>query len=189
MNVIDRRLNPSGKSLPNRQRFMRLARDTIKEAVIRSIRDRALGDVGGGEVVKIPMKRIAEPRFAHSTQGGDRDRVFPGNKEFIQGDTLPKPKAGKGDGGGEGNDDASGEDDFQFTLTSEEYLDILFDELELPDLAKVQLKDVSAMRPRRAGHSVAGAPSIVNRYRPPRKNAVSAGFWVASSTLAGAVPK
>jgi len=171
MNVIDRRLNPSGKSLPNRQRFMRLARDTIKEAVVRSIRDRALGDVGGGEVVKIPMKRIAEPRFAHSTQGGDRDRVFPGNKEFVQGDTLPKPKSGKGGGGGgEGNNDAEGEDDFQFTLSQEEYLDILFDELELPDLAKAQLKDVASVRYHRAGHSTSGSPTNLNLVRTMRNS-------------------
>jgi len=170
MNVIDRRLNPSGKSLPNRQRFMRLARDTIKEAVVRSIRDRALGEVGGGEVVKIPMKRIAEPRFAHSNQGGDRDRVFPGNKEFIQGDSLPKPKSGAGGGGGEGNDDAEGEDDFQFTLSSDEYLDILFDELELPDLAKAQLKDAATFRYHRAGHSTSGSPTNLNLVRTMRNS-------------------
>ena len=29
VNVIDRRLNPSGKSLPNRQRFIRLAKAAI----------------------------------------------------------------------------------------------------------------------------------------------------------------
>jgi uncharacterized sporulation protein YeaH/YhbH (DUF444 family) len=171
MNVIDRRLNPSGKSLPNRQRFMRLARDTIKEAVVRSIRDRALGDVGGGEVVKIPMKRIAEPRFAHSTQGGDRDRVFPGNKEFIQGDSLPKPKGGDGGSGdGEGAADGEGEDDFQFTLSADEYLDILFEELELPDMAKAQLKDAATVKYQRAGHSTNGAPTNLNLVRTMRNS-------------------
>src|ERR1700759_2729200 len=94
MNVIDRRLNPSGKSLPNRQRFIRLAKATIKEAVVRSIRERSLGDIDTKEVVSLPMKRIAEPKLRHSSQGGDRDQVFPGNKEFVRGDTLPKPKGG-----------------------------------------------------------------------------------------------
>ncbi len=169
MNIIDRRLNPSGKSLPNRQRFMRLARETIKEAVVRSIRERAIGDMERTETVKIPMKRIAEPRFRLSSDGGDRERVFPGNKEFTKGDLLPKPRNGQGGGrGAEAADSGEGDDDFQFTLTSEEYLDILFEELELPDLAKVQLKDVNAMRPRRAGHSVSGAPSNLNLTRTMR---------------------
>ena len=96
VNVIDRRLNPSGKSLPNRQRFIRLAKAAIKDAVSRSIKERALGDVESKEVVSIPMKRIAEPRLRHSSQGGDRDQVLPGNKEFVRGDTLPKPKSGEG---------------------------------------------------------------------------------------------
>jgi len=168
MNVIDRRLNPSGKSLPNRQRFMRLAKDTIKEAVVRSIRDRSLADVGEKEVVKIPMKRIAEPRLRHAQSGGDRDQVFPGNKEFMEGDTLPKPKPGAGDKGKQGADSGEGDDDFQFTLSSEEYLNILFEELELPDLAKTKLKDAATFKWQRAGHSVSGSPTNLNLVRTMR---------------------
>lgn len=168
MNVIDRRLNPSGKSLPNRQRFIRLAKATIKEAVIRSIRERALGDVESKEVVSIPMKKIAEPRLRHASQGGDRDQVFPGNKEFVRGDTLPKPKSGEGGGGAQGAPDGEGEDDFHFTLSTEEYLNVLFEELELPDLAKAQLKDAATVRYHRAGHSSSGAPSNLNMVRTMR---------------------
>jgi uncharacterized sporulation protein YeaH/YhbH (DUF444 family) len=170
MNVIDRRLNPSGKSLPNRQRFIRLAKDTIKESVIRSIRERGLGEVGQKQVVTIPMKRIAEPRLRHAAQGGDRDQVFPGNKEFVAGDLLPKPKSGAGDKGSKGAPEGEGEDDFRFTLSAEEYLDILFDELELPDLAKTQLKDTSVFQNFRAGHSTSGSPSNLNLARTMRKS-------------------
>ncbi|HEY3694411.1 YeaH/YhbH family protein [Phenylobacterium sp.] len=170
MNVIDRRLNPNGKSLPNRQRFIRLAKETIKESVVRSIRERGLGEVGQKQVVTIPMKRIAEPRLRHAAQGGDRDQVFPGNKEFVAGDLLPKPKAGAGDKGSRGAPEGEGEDDFRFTLTAEEYLDILFDELELPDLAKTQLKDASTWRNFRAGHSTSGSPSNLNLARTMRKS-------------------
>jgi uncharacterized protein len=170
MNVIDRRLNPGGKSLPNRQRFLRLAKETIKEAVVRSIRERALGDVGGKEVVSIPMKRIAEPRLRHDSHGGDRDRVFPGNKEFVQGDTLPKPKSGAGEQGSQGAPDGEAEDDFRFTISADEYLDVLFEELELPDLAKIQLKDDETLRFHRAGHSSSGAPSNLNLVRTMRRS-------------------
>jgi uncharacterized sporulation protein YeaH/YhbH (DUF444 family) len=168
MNVIDRRLNPSGKSLPNRQRFIRLAKATIKEAVIRSIRERSLGDVDSKEVVNIPMKRIAEPRLRHDSQGGDREQVFPGNKEFVRGDTLPKPKSGAGDPGSQGAPDGEGEDDFRFTISADEYLDVLFEELELPDLAKAQLKDAETIRFHRAGHSSSGSPSNINLVRTMR---------------------
>ncbi|MDB5446376.1 MAG: hypothetical protein JWQ97_1693 [Phenylobacterium sp.] len=168
MNVIDRRLNPSGKSLPNRQRFMRLAKETIRAAVARSIRERTLADVEAKEDIQIPIKRIAEPRLRHAASGGDRDQVFPGNKEFVQGDTLPKPKPGAGGKGREGVDNGEGEDAFHFTLSSDEYLNILFEELELPDLAKTKLKDAETFRLMRAGHSTSGSPTNLNLVRTMR---------------------
>ena len=45
MNIVDRRLNPKGRSHTNRQRFIRMVRENIKEAVVRSIKERALVDV------------------------------------------------------------------------------------------------------------------------------------------------
>jgi hypothetical protein len=168
VNVIDRRLNPSGKSLPNRQRFIRLAKAAIKDAVARSIKERALGDVESKEVVSIPMKRIAEPRLRHASQGGDRDQVLPGNKEFLRGDSLPKPKSGEGEKGSKGSPDGEGEDEFRFTISAEEYLNALFEELELPDLAKAQLKDTSVVRYHRAGHSSSGSPTNLSLVRTLR---------------------
>ena len=80
---IDRRLNPKDKSLVNRQRFLRRARAQIKDAVNKSLKDRKITDVGGGESVSIPTKGIREPRLRHASSGGRRERIFPGNKEFV----------------------------------------------------------------------------------------------------------
>jgi uncharacterized sporulation protein YeaH/YhbH (DUF444 family) len=167
-NVIDRRLNPSGKSLPNRQRFLRLAKEALREAVARSIRERPLADVEKTADVEVPTRRIAEPRLRHATSGGDRAHVLPGNKEFVQGDTLPKPPGGVSGPGREGAPEGEGEDVFRFTLTADEYLSILFEELELPDLAKTRLRDAEAFRPMRAGHSVTGSPTNLNLVRTMR---------------------
>jgi uncharacterized protein len=171
MNIVDRRPNPKGKSYPNRQRFIRLARETLKEAVVRSIKERALGDVETREVVNIPVKRIQEPRLHHASRGGNREHVLPGNREYVEGDTLPKPQSGEGEGGGrEGSPDGEGQDSFQFTLSREEYLDILFDELELPNLAKTFLKDTPRMRTTRAGYTMTGSPSNLNLIRTMRNS-------------------
>lgn len=171
MNIIDRRPNPKGKSHTNRQRFIRVAKETIREAVKRSIKDRALGDVDTKEVVDIPMKRINEPRFRHSAQGGVRDYVLPGNKEYVAGDALPKPQGGGGGSGGkDGAPDGEGEDSFQFTLSREEYLDVLFEELELPDMAKTHLKETMGFRTTRAGFSATGAPNNLSLLRTMRKS-------------------
>ena len=60
---IDRRKNPKGKSLGNRQRFIRRARAQIKEVVNRSVQERSIADPVGGSTVTIPTKGIWEPRL------------------------------------------------------------------------------------------------------------------------------
>ena len=49
MNIVDRRPNPKGKSLSNRQRFLARARAEVKSAVQEALRKRKVADVGHGE--------------------------------------------------------------------------------------------------------------------------------------------
>jgi uncharacterized protein len=168
---IDRRLNPKGKSLGNRQRFLRRARKQIKEAVQKSLKDRSVSDFEKNQKISIPSEGTKEPSFRHASSGGTRDYVHPGNKEFTEGDRVRKPPAGGGQGQGkEASDDGEGEDEFTFTLTQDEVLDIFFEDLELPNLAKTSLKQVTKMTYQRAGISVAGAPTNLNLIRTMRNS-------------------
>ncbi|MBV9198618.1 MAG: DUF444 family protein, partial [Alphaproteobacteria bacterium] len=139
MNIVDRRPNPKGKSLSNRQRFLARARAEVKSAVQEALRKRKVADVGHGEKVAIPTRGIAEPIFHHSRRTGRTEHVVPGNKEYIRGDEIPRPTGGEGRGGSQGSPDGSGEDAFEFTLSKEEFLDMFFEDLELPDLVKKSL--------------------------------------------------
>ncbi|MEL6791634.1 MAG: YeaH/YhbH family protein [Pseudomonadota bacterium] len=166
---IDRRKNPQGKSLGNRQRFLKRARAQIKEAVNKSIRERSVSDLDKGEKIKIPSKSTAEPKFSHSRDSGEREGVHPGNKEFDAGDRVKKPPKQGGQGQGkEASDSGDGEDSFEFTLTQEEFLDIFFEDLELPNLVKRSLKEIKSTAFRRAGVTVAGAPTNMNLIRTMR---------------------
>ena len=166
---IDRRKNPQGKSLGNRQRFLKRARAQIKEAVNKSIRDRSVSDLDKGEKIKIPSKSTAEPRFNHSRDTGQREGVHPGNKEFDAGDRIKKPPQQGGEGQGkEASDSGDGEDAFEFTLTQEEFLDIFFEDLELPNLVKRSLKELKSTAFRRAGVTNSGSPTNMNLVRTMR---------------------
>ncbi|TLP69334.1 YeaH/YhbH family protein [Parasedimentitalea maritima] len=171
---IDRRRNPKGKSLGNRQRFLRRARDNIKERVDRSVRGKTLqqdsGDPNEGEKVTIPAKGLKEPRLAHSATGGLRHHVLPGNKEFVVGDTIPRPQGGAGQGGSKASEDGEGEDEFSFTLSQDEYLEILFDGLELPDLVEKNTFETLTVGTRRAGLTTAGSPNNLNLVRTMRNS-------------------
>ncbi len=171
---IDRRANPKGKSLGNRQRFLRRARENIKERVDRSVKDKSIKDgaeaVGSGEKVTIPSKGLKEPRLYHGSKGGNRQYVLPGNKDFVVGDQIKRPEGGSGKGGRKGAEDGEGDDEFSFTLTQDEYLEILFDGLELPDLVEKATVETETIGTRRAGLTTAGTPNNLNLVRTMRNS-------------------
>lgn len=166
---IDRRLNPKDKSLGNRQRFLRRAKARIKEVVGKSIQERNVTDIASGEVITIPTKGIEEPRLRQSQNGGNRQRVFSGNKEYMINDRIEKPQSGDGKGGGkEGSDDGEGDDDFRFALSRDEFLDLFFEDLQLPDLVKTSLKETLTFKSSRSGYSSSGTPTNLNVLRTMR---------------------
>lgn len=160
-NFIDRRLNPKDKSLGNRQRFLRRAREELKRAINDRIKSGKIGTADQDQIIPIPRKGIGEPTFQRAPHSGRREEVLPGNKTFGTGDRIPRPAAGSGKGS-DPSSSGDGEDDFQFALSREEVLDLFFEDLELPDLVKLNLKEVVTFRPRRAGYTMSGNPTSIS---------------------------
>ncbi|MGC8474971.1 MAG: YeaH/YhbH family protein [Acetobacteraceae bacterium] len=167
MHIVDRRLNPGGKSLANRQRFMRRAKQQIRKAVHETAASRGLKDADQGGEVSLPAQGVHEPGFHRDRQGGVRDFVLPGNKEYVTGDTIPRPPAGGG-AGSEGSPDGEGEDEFRFTLSRDEFVELFLEDLELPDLAKRRVVDTESLSWERAGYSVSGSPANLALLRTVR---------------------
>jgi len=170
--IIDRRKNDKGKSTVNRQRYVRRVKEQVREAVKKTIRDGNIKDITSkdGKKIKIPGKGLKQPTFQQD-KGGVTDRVFPGNKEFTQGDRINRPPQGGGGGGGnQASPDGEGDDSFEFHLTREEFLDLFFEDLELPDLVKKEISKVDEWVNRRAGFAVDGNPSRLNIERSMRQS-------------------
>lgn len=171
MIVIDRRSNPKGKSLANRQRFIRRAKEEILRAVNGATGQRRIRDMDSGADISIPVDGINEPTLHRAASGGIRDHVVPGNRDYLEGDTIKKPAGGGGGGGGnEGSADGGGVDEFRFVLTREEFMDLFMEDLELPDLAKRKLKVADAVQLQRAGYSASGSPANLNLVRTMRNS-------------------
>jgi uncharacterized sporulation protein YeaH/YhbH (DUF444 family) len=164
MHIVDRRLNPGGKSLENRQRFLRRAKALVQGAVKQSSQDRDIKDVLEGGEVSIPLDGMNEPRFRR--EGGTRDMVLPGNKKFVEGDMLPR--SGQGSGKSSGSGEGDGEDSFRFVLSRDEFVDMFLDDLELPDLAKRKLAEAESEGLRRAGYTTSGSPANISINRTVR---------------------
>jgi uncharacterized sporulation protein YeaH/YhbH (DUF444 family) len=167
--IIDRRLAGKNKSVGNRERFLRRYKDQVREAVKRAIDGRGIRDIERGENVTIPKKDIHEPVFHHG-QGGVREVVHTGNKEYIKGDRIERPKQGGGGGSGKGqaSDSGEGEDDFVFTLTKEEFMQVFFEDLALPHLIRTQLAETPEWRSHRAGFTSDGTPTNLHVVRSMR---------------------
>ena len=164
--IIDRRLNARNKNAVNRQRFMRRHKSHIQKAVQEAIKQRSITDMERGEDVAIPASDVSEPTFSHGS-GGRRSVVHPGNREYSAGDRIPRPEGGGGGGGGASNS-GEGEDDFIFELTQEEFLDVMFEDLELPNLVKHHLKGSDSFKRVHAGFTNDGVPAKLNVLRSLR---------------------
>ncbi len=167
--IIDRRLAGKNKSVGNRERFLRRHKEQVREAVKRAIDGRSIRDVERGEDVHIPKRDLSEPVFGHG-QGGIREVVHPGNKDFIRGDRIERPKGGGGSGSGKGeaSDSGEGEDDFVFSLSKEEFMQVFFEDLALPNLVRTQLAETPEWKNQRAGYSSDGTPNNLHVVRSMR---------------------
>jgi uncharacterized sporulation protein YeaH/YhbH (DUF444 family) len=167
--IIDRRFDSRNKSAVNRQRFMRRFKGQIRKAVADAIDGRSIKDLDNGEDVSIPSRDLSEPQFHHG-RGGVWETIFTGNDQFSSGDQINRPQGGAGGGSGKGkaSKDGEGEDDFVFNLSREEFLDVFFDDLALPDLVKTQLARIHEYKSQRAGFSNDGTPANINVVRSLR---------------------
>ena len=163
---IDRRLDGKNKSSVNRQRFIRRFKGQIKKAVTEAMNGRSITDMDNGEKINIPARDLSEPVFGHGP-GGRREAIHPGNRDFTPGDRIARPPPGDGGGSGKGqaSNTGEGEDDFVFELSREEFLELFFEDLELPNLVRTQLAKVTEFKSVRAGFTSAGAPANIDIVR------------------------
>jgi len=166
--LIDKRINAKNKSAVNRQRFLKRYKSQIKKAVTDAISNRSITDIESGESVSIPAKDISEPIIYHG-QGGKREMVHPGNKEFVPGDKIKRPQQQSGKGqGNKASDSGEGQDDFVFEISKEEFMDFFFEDMELPNLVKTQVATVYDKKKARAGFKADGVPANINVVRSLR---------------------
>jgi uncharacterized sporulation protein YeaH/YhbH (DUF444 family) len=177
--IIDRRLNDRNKNAVNRQRFLRRYKEQLRKSVGDIVARRSIKDMEKGGDVSIPVKDISEPTFHHGS-GGDHEYVNAGNRSFQAGDRIPRPEGdgGSGGGGSEQGGGGNGEDSFTFALSRDEFMNLFFDDLELPHLVRNSLGDVKEFKWQRAGYTRTGVPvnlSVVRSLRAAMARRIAIG--------------
>jgi uncharacterized sporulation protein YeaH/YhbH (DUF444 family) len=161
--IVDRRAD-KGKSTSNRQRVLKRLDRALKAQIDKMVAQRKLGETDEPAEVTLARSDVSEPSFGLDPASGAIGRVVPGNEHYRVGDKIPRdpPQGqGRGSGQGAGSGESEAEDTFRFALSREEYLSLLFDDLELPALVKKDLLQIDESKMRRGGVVRYGNPGSV----------------------------
>lgn len=166
--IIDRRLDGKDKSAENRRRFIARYKNQIKKAVSEAISGRSIKEIEASGDISIPTKDITEPSFRFG-KGGNWTLVLPGNKEFSKGDKIQRPEAQAGQKGSQASQDGESKEDFVFQISKDEFIELFFEDLQLPNLTKRKLSiGLPGTRTARAGYTIDGTPTNINIIRSLR---------------------
>jgi len=157
MTIIDKRKTGKNKSVGNRQKFIKRYKSRIKRSIDSISSDKGITDILKDRKVVIDQDEIEEPNFNFDMAKGERDVIFTGNKTLHKGDKIHRPPPSDEEGT-EGSDTGEGFDEFSFTLTKEEFLELYFSDMKLPEFIKESMKGTAKWKMKRSGYSKEGIP-------------------------------
>ncbi len=152
----------SDRSARDRQRHRQKIRESIRENIADIIAEESIIGADKDKIIKVPIRSIKEYRFIYGenvpgvAQGGGKSK--PG--DVVQRGDPTQPDAA----GNSGN--APGIDAFETDVTLEELIEIMFDDLELPDLQRKALREIESKRlKKRHGHRKEGIRARLDKKR------------------------
>ncbi|XEC96412.1 sporulation protein YhbH [Paenibacillus tarimensis] len=132
------------KGYEDQARHQEKVREAIRQNLPDIVTDESIVLSDGRQIVKVPIKSLDEFRFVYNHN--KKQHVGQGKGDSKVGDVLGvDPQAAKkGAGKGQGAGDQPGEDYLETEVTMAELEDMLFEELELPNLENKQKEKMQA---------------------------------------------
>lgn len=156
-NAIFRPYSPSDalrsdRSAGDRQRHRQKVRESVRDNIADLIAEESIIGKHKDKVIKVPIRGVKEYRFIY---GENAAGVGQGDGTSEKGQVI-----GQADGQGPGEDQAGdqpGVDYYETDVTLEELVEIMFEDLELPDMQRKILREVMSDRiSKRRGYRRAG---------------------------------
>jgi len=144
----------SDRSAGDRQRHRQKVRESIRDNIADLVAEESIIGKDKDKIIKVPIRGVKEYRFIY---GENTPGVGQGD-----GNSQPGQVIGKGDqeGQGQGDEkagDQAGVDYYETDVTLEELIEIMFEDLELPDMERKMLREVMSERlSKRKGYRRAG---------------------------------
>ncbi len=152
----------SDRSAGDRKRHREKLRRSIRENIADVIAEESIIGRDRDRVIKVPIRGVKEYRFVYGDNAGG---VGSGDGNTEPGQVVGSAR-GRGDRGQGPAGSDPGLDYYETEITLDELIDIMFEDLELPDLERKILKQAMAERiARRQGYRKAGIRVHLDRRR------------------------
>ena len=157
----------SDRSAGDRARHRQKVRESIRENIADIIAEESIIGKDRDRVIKVPLRGIKEYRFVY---GENAPGVGQGQGDARPGQVVGKTgKDGQGKGDGQAGDQP-GVDYYETDVSLEELIEIMFEDLELPNLERRALRQVLSDRAfKRKGYRHVGIRARLDKRRTARQ--------------------
>lgn len=143
----------SDRSAGDRQRHRQKVRESIRRNIHDILGEESIIGKDRDKIIKVPIRGVKEYRFIY---GDNTPGVGQGDGNSQPGQVIGRQKGQQGQGD-EKAGDQPGVDYYETDVTLEELIEIMFEDLELPDMDRKILREVLSERiSKRKGYRKAG---------------------------------
>jgi uncharacterized protein len=157
----------SDRSAGDRLRHREKVRESIRENISDIIAEESIIGKNKDKIIKVPLRGIKEYRFIY---GENAPGVGQGDGNAQPGQVVGKTgKDGQGQGDGKAGD-RPGVDYYETDVTLDELIEIMFEDLELPNLERRALREIETDRfAKRKGYRHVGIRVRLDKRRTARQ--------------------
>jgi uncharacterized protein len=157
----------SDRSAGDRLRHREKVRESIRENIADIIAEESIIGKNKDRIIKVPLRGIKEYRFIY---GDNAPGVGEGDGNAQPGQVVGKTgKDGQGQGDGQAGD-RPGVDYYETDVTLDELIEIMFEDLELPNLERRALREIETDRfAKRKGYRHVGIRVRLDKRRTARQ--------------------
>lgn len=130
----------SDRSARDRARHRQKIRESIRGNIADILAEESIIGRDREKVIKVPIKSVKEYRFVY---GDNSPGAAQGRGNSKPGDIVGKGDPGQPDAAGQAGD-SPGMDAIETDISLEELIDIMFEDLELPELQRKSLKQIES---------------------------------------------
>lgn len=157
----------SDRSAGDRLRHRQKVRESIRDNIADIVAEESIIGQSRDKVIKVPIRGVREFRFVY---GSNAPGAAQGNGDSEPGQVVGRGQAQEGPGAGDKAGDQPGRDIYETEITLDELVEIMFEDLELPDLERRALRQIPAERTaKRKGYRQVGIRVRLDKRRTARE--------------------